>query len=94
MVAKGTEVELVVALFDKQLERYEKPMFFRSRVEALRAIQYMVRRMPGSHVAEYPEDYTAYIIGAWYAESGEFDRQEPIILVHCASLKEVSDESS
>jgi hypothetical protein len=69
----------VVAVFDKAVQAYAKPMFVPALGAALRAFEDEVIR-PDSEMGKHPEDYAMFHIGTYDDSSAELEKIEPLCI--------------
>lgn len=62
---------LLVALYDMKSQLWYTPFPARSEEEAMRMFGEALKDRQGSLAAQYPADFSLYVIGTWDAESGE-----------------------
>lgn len=86
--------EIICALKDDELNVFHKPMFFRSRVEAMQNLRNSILVGTDNLILKLADRMTAYIMGEYDESAGKlFCYEEPIFLCRLADFvtKEVSE---
>lgn len=66
----------IFVVLDKAVGAYERPQFFRSDAEAMRAFVTAVEK-PDSPFHLHPEDYSFFRVGTYDDQTGELRPEEP-----------------
>lgn len=80
----------VCAVFDKKVNAYLAPAFFRTRGEATRA--FMDTVAADTPLRKHPEDYSFHYVGSWNDSNGQFENlkngPEPLMTaMDCVSIE-------
>jgi hypothetical protein len=67
---------LMFSVFDKAVNAYLPPLYFRARGEALRSFTEAVNK-PGENFNKFPNDYLFVFLGEWDDNSGIFAPVDP-----------------
>ena len=81
----------VYAIYDRALEAYTSPMFFRANGEALRAFMDEAARAD-SKINVHPEDFAIWFVGTWNEDTGELlGLEEPMLLARAYDLEPMKE---
>lgn len=75
----------IFAVYDSAVQAYMQPMFFRSKGEAIRALQSAVSD-GSTQFCKTPADYTLFCFGSFDDNSGVFDTAPPERVIGCLEL--------
>ena len=87
--------EIICALKDEEMNAFHKPMFFRSRVEAMQNLRNSILMGNDNLILKLADRLTAYIIGEYDESAGKiYCYEEPIFLCRLADFvtREVNGE--
>lgn len=70
----------IFSVYDKAVQAYATPMFFRSKGEAVRSFTDAVNQEK-SQFATHAADYVLYYIGQFDDNAGMFDSGEPVRVI-------------
>ena len=74
-------MEKIVTVLDSKAEAYLKPLFFKSKGEAIRMFENEVNGNHDTMLSKHPEDFTLYEIGEWDERSGKLTILEAKIAI-------------
>lgn len=66
----------IFCIWDSAAKRFLTPFFAPTVEFAIREFRAAVNK-PGHQFNQYPEDYTLFHVGTWYAETAEFNTHSP-----------------
>jgi hypothetical protein len=70
----------VVAVFDRALMAFGRPVFVAASGAAIRSFQNEINRdAPDNELSQHPEDFELFLLGTFDDASGKFVDQEPAI---------------
>lgn len=79
---------VIMSIYDAKAEVYSTPMFLRSKGEGIRAFQSEVNSGDEkSSLCKYPEDFTLFMLGEFWPETGQIEAQPPVSVVSGVAVK-------
>lgn len=84
--------QILVSMHDDELKHYNRPMFFRSRTEALIALRNIVVSGSDPMIEALADVMSAHIIGEFNESTGEIISCRPLLLCRLFDFKRVKKE--
>lgn len=84
-------VSMIFSIFDSKAAQYGRPFFTQNRASAQRSLQMELRQDPKSVLAQYPTDFSLYILGMFDDDTGLFTSHSPQFVIGLSELINAQD---
>jgi hypothetical protein len=84
-------VSMIFSIFDSKAVQYGRPFFTQNRASAQRSLQLELRQDSKSVLAQYPADFSLYILGMFDDDTGLFTSHAPQFVIGLSELINAQD---